>query len=82
MLGIRLEGQPEEYRAMVEKMRSAGIEIQVQREISRGQTWQAYAIARLADTPDAPAGPVRVNATLGTAAPELPAAPTRGRRRR
>lgn len=80
MISIRFEGDPAEYNAIIERMRAAGIHVQVNREKRRELVTHAYGIAQLMGGPFPAAGAetVTVESTLGQPAPELPA--PRGRR--
>lgn len=86
MINIRFEGNRDEYAAIIERMRWAGIEVQINREKKRDLVTHAYTVGQLGDPPaaDQPAPPIRVKATVGEPVRELPAAPERrpARRRR
>ncbi|WP_047892955.1 hypothetical protein [Micromonospora sp. RV43] len=67
MLQIRVEGDPAEARALLERLRGAGIEVQVGTTKNRGDFAHVYAVVRMPDWPaEAPAaGSVRVPVVVG-----------------
>lgn len=65
MLNVRLEGDPEEARAFLDALRSAGVEVAAGTTKTRsGGFSHVYATIRL---PDVDTGPVRVTAVTGRA---------------
>ncbi|MDG4756120.1 MULTISPECIES: hypothetical protein [Micromonospora] len=66
MLQIRVEGDPAEARALLDRLAGGGIEVQVGTTKDRGGFAHVYAVLRMPDWPAAPAaGPVRVPAVVG-----------------
>ncbi|MEV0732358.1 hypothetical protein [Polymorphospora sp. NPDC050346] len=67
MLQIRVEGDPAEADALLERLAAAGVEVQRSTTKDRGGFVHVYAMARMPDWQPASAGPVRVPSTVGRA---------------
>lgn len=64
MLGIRLEGDPDEARVMLEALQAAGAEVLFGTTKSRGDFSHVYATVRMPDY-EAPEAPVRATVVTG-----------------